>query len=279
MKSKLNWFVSPRQLILQLLITVVIVAAAEPATTLPPAAPVYDLVFVGDSITYGANLSAPDAEAPPVRCVQSLLERYQVQLQMSNQGHGGHTTVDWLPSTNSSSDFQCALAAAAGLESNSPGPLIFSIMLGANDSAQRGPKGSPVSPASYRHNLQSLVDGFLGSYPNAFIIVHYPTWYSTNAENSSLYAAAGLARLRTYLPEIDRLISNCATTHPRHVFAGDRLAFDYFSTNHLTSLTPEPGRQGTFYLHPNRAGADVLGKFWADAIAAQLKLPARRQSE
>jgi hypothetical protein len=31
--------------------------------------------------------------------------------------------------------------------------------------------------------------------------------------------------------------------------------------------------QGTFYIHPNLAGAIVLGKYWADAIAFPLNFP------
>jgi hypothetical protein len=41
------------------------------------------------------------------------------------------------------------------------------------------------------------------------------------------------------LPEIEWLICDCATTHSGHVFAGDRLAFDYFSTK-LLNLPEKP---------------------------------------
>ncbi len=247
-----------------------IVTPAEAVAAVPPTSPVYDIVFVGDSITYGATLASPATQATPVQCVQSLGQRFNVAVNMSNQGHSGHTTVDWLPSSNPSSDFQLALGAAAALETNQPGQLIFSIMLGANDSAQSGPDGAPVSPANYEQNLQSIIDQFLANYPSAFIIVHYPTWYSPNTQNSSLYGAAGLARLQTYFPEIDQLVSNNATIHPGLVFEGDTLAFNFFSNNYLNDLTPESGVQGTFYLHPNQAGAVALGQFWANAIAASL---------
>ncbi len=230
-------------------------------TNIPPVAtPFYNIVFVGDSITFGATLSDPATQASSVQCMQSLIHRFKVAVSMSNQGHSGHTTADWLPSTNSASDFQLAIAAAASLESRRPGQLVFSIMLGANDSAQSGPNQSPVSPAIYQQNLRSIVGQLLAIYPNAYIFVHYPTWYSPNTQNSSLYGSAGLARLKTYLPEIDRLISNCASAHPGRVFAGDKIAFNRFSINYLTELTPEHGVQGTFYLHPNLAGAIHLGK-------------------
>jgi len=248
-----------------------IVTPAEAFAAMPPTSPVYDIVFVGDSITAGATLANPATQAAPVQCMQSLGQRFNVGMRMSNQGHSGHTTVDWLPSTNPSSDFQLALAAASSLEASQPGQLVFSIMLGANDSAQSGPNGAPVSPANYLQNLQSIVSQFLTNYPSALVFVHYPTWYSTNTENSSVYLSAGLARLQTYFPEIDQLVLNCATTYPGHVFSGDiGQAFINFSNNYLTELTPESGVLGTFYLHPNQTGAIVLGTIWANAIAAPL---------
>ena len=76
-------------------------------------------------------------------------------------------------------------------------------------------------------------------------------------------------RISQKLIEIDfQLI---AITHPGLVFAGDKLAFNVFSNNYLTELTPESGVEGTFYLHPNALGAVVLGELWANtAIVAPL---------
>jgi len=47
---------------------------------------------------------------------------------------------------------------------------------------------------------------------------------------------------------------------------GDTRAFDYFKENHLTDQIPEQGNAGTFYLHPNKKGAEALGKFWGNSI-------------
>ena len=33
----------------------------------------------------------------------------------------------------------------------------------------------------------------------------------------------------------------------------------------------EDGKAGTFYLHPNEAGAKKLARFWAEAIAQSIK--------
>jgi hypothetical protein len=197
--------------------------------------------------------------------MQILRQRFKAAVYMSNQGHSGHTTVDWLPSKDPSSDFQLALTAAEKLESNQPGQLIFSIMLGTNDSAERGPRGSPVRLADYISNMRSIVNQFLVHFPTSIIVVHHPIWYSTNIQSGALFDSIGLARLKSYLPKIDGLVSEYTTTNPGHVFAGDKLAFDYFSSHYLADLTPESGGQGIFYLHPNIAGAVILGTFWATA--------------
>jgi hypothetical protein len=61
-------------------------------------------------------------------------------------------------------------------------------------------------------------------------------------------------------------VAEYSLTHPKEVFLGDTLAFAYFRDNYQTDLIPESGNAGTFYLHPNRKGAEALGKFWGDGI-------------
>ena len=34
----------------------------------------------------------------------------------------------------------------------------------------------------------------------------------------------------------------------------------------MTEFRPEDGNAGTFYLHPNKKGAESLGRFWGDGI-------------
>jgi lysophospholipase L1-like esterase len=235
----------------------------EVSTTPLDGAPVAcNIVFVGDSITFGWTLPNRVTQSPAVQCMETLNQRFNVDVSMSNQGHPGHTTADWRPSTNPSSDFQLAIDAATSLESSQPGQLIFSIMLGANDS------GQSISATDYRHNLQSTISQFLSNFPSAYIFVHYPTWYSTNTENNAL------ALEKSYFPEIDELISNCATLYPGHIFAGDKgQAFNYFSANYFNTLTHEVGSQGPLFLHPNSAGAAALGQFWANAMAPALNFP------
>src|SRR5208337_360484 len=49
-----------------------VVTPAEAAAVVPPTSPIYDIVFVGDSITYGATLADPATQASAVQCMQSL---------------------------------------------------------------------------------------------------------------------------------------------------------------------------------------------------------------
>jgi hypothetical protein len=49
-------------------------------------------------------------------------------------------------------------------------------------------------------------------------------------------------------------------------------AYDYFAATYLTNLNAESGQNGTFYLHPNRSGAEALGELWASAISRVLGL-------
>lgn len=105
-----------------------------------------------------------------------------------NCGVSGCTTVDYLPAMNTL--FPKMLTALASMDAKEA-DMVFSIMLGTNDSAIKGPTGSPVLPQQYRTN---------------------------------------------------------------------------FKDNYLSDLIAEQGNAGTFYLHPNAKGADVLATFWLNAI-------------
>lgn len=220
-----------------------------------------NIVFIGDSITEGNEGVAP----APARAVAYLLEQAGVaRANHSNQGHSGYTTVDFLPARGET--FAAVEKAADGFRNPNDGLLVFSIMLGTNDSAMDGPLGAPVSPADYRRNLTTIVDRLLEDYPGSRVILHRPTWYSPNTQNNSRYLVDGLSRLQAYFPQIDAVVAAHRHSHPQRVFAGDRQAFDFFKQNHKAYLLPEQGKQGTFYLHPNAAGATILGRFWGKAI-------------
>jgi lysophospholipase L1-like esterase len=226
--------------------------------------PVY-VVYIGNSITEGAQIDAPERNAPPAQASRYLSGQKDLDLRgFSNQGVSGQTTVDYLPAQQTR--FPQVVAAAAPFAADSSALLLFSVMLGTNDSAIRGPNGAPVSPAQYFTNLKTLLDELFHLYPEAVFVLHRPIWYSPNTYNSSMYLKAGLERLISYTPELEKLEKTYAERRPGQVFMGDTAAFDWFRTHYATDLVPENGNAGTFYLHPNAAGAVRLGEFWGIAI-------------
>jgi lysophospholipase L1-like esterase len=228
-----------------------------------------DIVFIGNSITEGAQLNKPSDEAPPATATNYLRIQKKIgSVEFINQGRSGFTTVDYLPSSDGA--LTQVIAATNKLHKDVHHQLIFSISLGTNDSAEKGPNGSPVSPAVYQQNLKSITDKLLSVFPECKVFFQQPIWYSPNTYNSAKYMAKGLARLQSYFPELKLLADKYSHLNPGHVFIGDVKAFEYFKTNYLTDLNPESGNAGTFYLHPNKKGSEVLGKLWAEAIYKSL---------
>jgi len=218
----------------------------------------FNVVFIGNSITHGACLKDPATQAPPIMAVNYLNE-HQCRVKFANCGVSGSTTVDWLPATNNL--FPKAVKAADTLY-NKGVPMIFSIMIGTNDSAIKGPNGSPVSPEDYKKNLLTIIDSLLQRYPQSHIILNRPIWYSPNTHNTALYMAEGLTKLQTYTP----MIIEITKLRSKQVCLGDTKAFEFFKKNSLEYLTAEKGNSGTFYLHPNALGAKKLGEIWAKVI-------------
>jgi lysophospholipase L1-like esterase len=218
------------------------------------------VIYIGDSITAGAFLDDPAAEAPPVIASHYLEQQPGINcVRYVNQGHSGYTTVDFLPGGTT---FAAVEKSASDLNAE-PGVLIFSIMLGTNDSAIKGPNGAPVAPEAYVQNLKKIIDRLLKDFPGSNVIINLPLWYSPNTYNGAQYLQEGLDRLQSYFKPTRTLVGSYA--HHR-VFLGDTKAFGYFKANYQTKLRPEDGHQGTFYLHPNKDGAADLGAFWGKAI-------------
>ncbi|GGM98464.1 hypothetical protein GCM10010967_35400 [Dyadobacter beijingensis] len=225
------------------------------------------IVFIGNSITQGKG--GDDGVPPPTHAVDYLKAQKGVEdVAYVNVGRSGSTTVDWLPGTGKY--FTLATTAADSLFQQKDHQLLFSMKLGTNDSAIQGPNGAPVSKEDYKKNVQTIVSELLKRYPGSKVIIHHPIWYSTNTYNRSKYLAEGLARLQTYVPELDALISEYQSTDPGRVFKGDTKAFKYFKKHHVALFKPENGQQGVFYLHPNVEGVKVLGEFWGKAIKKKL---------
>jgi lysophospholipase L1-like esterase len=223
-----------------------------------------NIVFIGNSITHGAGLKDWKTEAPPNETIAYLQKQPGIgQVDFSNQGVSGHTTVDFLPAT--AKDFP-KVEAAANAFANKKALLIFSIILGTNDSAVQGPNGAPVSKEDYQTNLQTIVNQLLADFPGCKIIIQQPTWYSPNTHNRSTYMQEGLTRLQSYFPKIKAAVKSYSKTKPKQVFLGDTKAFDFFKKNAEHYFQHENGQDGIFYLHPNKDGAVILGDFWAKAI-------------
>ena len=196
-----------------------------------------NIVFIGNSITFGAGLPKPVHDAPPVKAALFLSKCPEVaSVKYSNRGQSGCTTVDYLPDTNTL--FPWAVRAADKFKDETWADLVFSIMLGTNDSAIEGTNGCPV----------------------------------TNTYNGAKYLEEGLRRLQDYYPQIQRLVDYYASHFPGQVFLGDTKGFDYFKENHLTDFQAEKGNAGVFYLHPNEKGAVRLGELWSEAIRQALGL-------
>ncbi|MDR0610276.1 MAG: GDSL-type esterase/lipase family protein [Planctomycetaceae bacterium] len=220
-----------------------------------------NIVFIGNSITIGGG-----EQSPPARCAEYLKQQAGIgEVAFSNQGVSGLTTVDFLPSKNK--QFPKVIEAANLFKNDQSGKLLFSVMLGTNDSAVTGPNGSPVSPEDYRRNLKEIVDRLLTDYPESKIVLHYPIWYSDTTQNNAVYLLEGQLRVTVYGLEIQSLVDFYSQTPDKtRVYLGDTKAYHYFKTHYESAMRHETGKKGTFFLHPNDRGADVLGRFWGAAI-------------
>jgi lysophospholipase L1-like esterase len=222
------------------------------------------IVFVGNSITQGKG--GDNGLPPPTHAVNYLKEQKEIEdVLFINVGKSGSTTLDWLPGSGKYAEL--TTKAADSLYGKKDYQLVFSMKLGTNDSAIEGPNGAPVSKENYRKNMHTIISDLLTKYPGSKVVVHHPIWYSENTYNRSKYLKEGLERLKTYIPEIDAMISEYKTSDPGRVFKGDTKAFKYFKKHSEQLFKPEKGQQGTFYLHPNEEGVAVLGKYWGKAIA------------
>jgi len=222
------------------------------------------VVFIGDSITEGVLLDSPVVQAPPARAIDYLKRQPDIDIAgFSNEGHGGATTFDFLPG---SGYYEHLINAAGNFTRDKTSLLIFSIMLGANDSAIRGTHGAPVSPDTYMQNLKNIIDHLLEKFPDSKIIIHHPLWYSPNTYNSAMYLQAGLDREEQYAPQIEQLVKYYRKMQPGKVIDGDKNGFAYFEKHYKADMHPQQGHKGIFYLHPNKNGAFVLGTLWGEAI-------------
>lgn len=218
-----------------------------------------NLVFIGNSITEGALHADKAKTAPPVFAAEYAGRMLGVDVNFRNCGRSGATTVDFLPER--AADFKRVEQAVGELQALSYEPIVFSIMLGTNDSASSGTLGAPVSNEDYKRNLLTIIGRLREMCPGAIFVLQRPIWYSPNTYNGAMYLVAGQKRLLGYANVLIDLVDN-----NDDIYLGDFKSFDYFRDNHRKLCFPENGNAGVFYLHPNEAGARKLAKRWARAI-------------
>lgn len=227
------------------------------------------IVFIGNSITFGAGLRNPAHESPPFRAAFYLSAQPSVAaVDYANRGVCGATTVDFLPDRHTL--WKDVVRSADRFKDESWATLLFSISLGTNDSAVQGPTGCPVSPQQYRRNMTAIIDRLLTLYPACRVVVHRPLWYSPNTSNGAVYQEEGLARLQTYFPQLQQMVTEYGRRFPHRVFLGDTEGYERLKADYTVYYQPEKGNEGVFYLHPNATGAALLGECWGKALMQAL---------
>ena len=227
-----------------------------------------NLVFIGNSITEGVLHADKSKTAPPVLTASMVGKMLSRDIIFRNCGRSGATTVDFLPSEQR--DFVRVEKAIKDIQEISYEPIIFSIMLGTNDSANFGPNGSPVSNEDYERNLMTMIERIRELCPHAIFVLQRPIWYSPNTYNGARYLVAGLNRVTDYVNILVELANE-----NQDIYLGDCDSYDLMKLEYKKYMFAEPGNAGTFYLHPNEAGAAKMGKNWAKAIVAAIKSSAR----
>lgn len=247
---------------------VVLLCLSVGATAQSRKARTCNLIFIGNSITEGVLHADKSQTAPPVVAAQMVEGMLSTDVHFRNCGRSGATTVDFLPSEQR--DFVRVERAIKEIQQVSYAPIVFSIMLGTNDSANFGPKGAPVSNEDYKKNLMTMISRIRELCPEAIFVLQRPIWYSPNTHNASQYLVAGQKRMVDYTNIlIEMAIEN------DDIYMGDTEAFDYFQQKHRKYMFAEDGKAGIFYLHPNEAGARKLARYWARGIVDAVRSEAK----
>lgn len=223
-----------------------------------------NLVFIGNSITAGALHADGTKTAPPMLAAEYVGRMLGADVRFRNCGRSGATTVDFLPER--ATDFKRVERAVGELQAESGEPIVFSIMLGTNDSASSGPVGAPVSNEDYERNLLAVIGRLRELCPGALFVLQRPIWYSPNTYNGAMYLVAGQKRLQGYAD----VLAGMADAGD-DIYLGDVSGYDYFREHHRKLCFPENGQAGVFYLHPNEAGARKLAERWARAIVRAIE--------
>ncbi|MBR2113186.1 MAG: SGNH/GDSL hydrolase family protein [Prevotella sp.] len=237
-----------------------------------------NIVFIGNSITYGALHQQREQTAPPVQCARWLSQQEGIDtVYFKNCGRSGKTTYHFLPNAadvipvGDKTYFEDVVAKTRELVKAHPAlPLVFSIMLGTNDTVERK-NNSHTTPENYVNNLCTIIDSLLTLWPDAHVVLNKPIWYYPDyvTKGGSVASKKSLKLLDTYY---DRFSQVVAQGKKGHVHIGDSEAFDYFKKNWKTDIFEEKDARGkSYWLHPNEQGAKQLAEFWGKAILPVVK--------
>lgn len=233
----------------------------------------YNMVFIGNSITYGALHKQREATAPPVQCGRWLSAQKGVDtVYVANCGRSGRTSYHFLPNKNDvvpkgdATYFGAVVSSTQKLVGEHPGlPLVFSIMLGTNDSAER-PHNHRTSPRQYVKNMTAIIDSLLKLWPEAHVVLHRVIYYTPGyvTKMGSVMNDESLHYTKLYYDCYKDIIAHCKKGQ---VHIGDTLAYNYFREHYKTAHFQQTGNGGVkYWLHPNEQGAKVLGQYWGQAI-------------
>ena len=232
-----------------------------------------NVVFIGNSITYGALHKEPGLTAPPAQCARWLSAQEGIDtVYFRNCGKSGRTTYHFLPRAEDvipagdKTQFGEVVAKTRSLVNEHPGlPLIFSIMLGTNDTVER-PRNKHTSPEDYTDNLCAIIDTLLQLWPEAHVVLNKPIWYTPDyvTKNGSVASKKSLKLLRKYEKQFTKVVRRCKAGQ---VHIGDSEAYNYFRQHWRTDINEEKDARGkSYWLHPNEQGAQRLAEFWGKAI-------------
>ena len=232
-----------------------------------------NIVFIGNSITYGALHKNREMTAPPAQCAAWLSAQAGIDtVYFRNCGRSGRTTYHFLPQEKDvvpqgdKTYFGDVVAKAQQLMQEHPGlPLLFNIMLGTNDTVERT-KNSHTTPDAYAHNLCVIIDSLLTLWPDAHIVLNKPTWYYPDyvTKGGSIASDHSLQLLDAYYKEFDNIIAHCKSGH---VHIGDSSAYGYIKEHYKTDVFEEKDSRGkSYWLHPNEQGAKKLAECWGKAL-------------
>lgn len=237
-----------------------------------------NIVFIGNSITYGALHQQRDVTAPPAQCAKWLSEQEGIDsVYFRNCGRSGRTTYHFLPNAadvipaGDKTYFGDVVAKTNDLVKEHPGvPLIFSIMLGTNDSVERK-HNSHTTPDNYVNNLVAIIDSLLTLWPDAHVVLNKPIWYTPDyvTPGGSIGSKQSQKLIGVYADRFGDVVSRCKAGH---VHLGDKDAYGYFKKNWKTDINEEKDARGkSYWLHPNEQGASKLAEYWGKAILPVIK--------